>query len=94
MSERRKPHNGRDLDGNFRVKLDTVPGMRGHVYFIATHRSTETVPLDQAPADKPIWLDRSLNPAGKTMGNCFVIIRAEGGQWRRVEPAESGFVNC
>lgn len=34
------------------------------------------------------------NPAGKQMGDCFVIVRAEGGDWSRVEPAGGGFVNC
>jgi ABC-type branched-subunit amino acid transport system substrate-binding protein len=34
------------------------------------------------------------NPPGKQMGNCFVVIRAEGGQWVRTEPAGGGFVNC
>jgi ABC-type branched-subunit amino acid transport system substrate-binding protein len=34
------------------------------------------------------------NPVAKAMGNCFVIIRAEGGNWVRVEPAGGGFINC
>ena len=44
---------------NFRVKLDAVPGMRGHIYFIANKRSTATKPVDQVPADRMIWLDRA-----------------------------------
>ena len=34
------------------------------------------------------------DPVAKQMGNCFAIIRAEGGRWVRVEPAGGGFVNC
>jgi ABC-type branched-subunit amino acid transport system substrate-binding protein len=34
------------------------------------------------------------NPAAKRMGNCFAIVRAEGGRWVRAEPAGGGFVNC
>ena len=34
------------------------------------------------------------NPAGKAMGNCFVVIQAQGGNWVRVDPAGGGFVNC
>lgn len=43
----------------FRVKLDAVPGMRGHIVFKSKPeaRCTRRMPLDQVPADKPIWLD-------------------------------------
>ena len=34
------------------------------------------------------------NPAGKQMGNCFVVVRAQGGRWVRADPAGGGFVNC
>jgi len=45
----------------FRVKLDAVPGMRGHIYFKSKPeaRCTERVALEKAPADKQIWLDPS-----------------------------------
>jgi hypothetical protein len=33
------------------------------------------------------------NPSAKTIGNCFVVVTVEGGEWKRVDP-ESGFVNC
>jgi len=43
----------------FRVKLDAVPGMRGHIIFRGKPeaRSTRIFNLSDAPADKPIWLD-------------------------------------
>jgi heme/copper-type cytochrome/quinol oxidase subunit 2 len=43
----------------FRVKLDAVPGMRGHIVFRAKPeaQSTRRVPLDQVAADDPLWLD-------------------------------------
>ncbi len=34
------------------------------------------------------------NPAAKTMGNCFAIVTIENGQWRRLDPAGGGFINC
>ena len=45
----------------FRVKLDAVPGMRGHIVFKGKPeaRCTKRMALEQAPADKPIWLDPS-----------------------------------
>jgi heme/copper-type cytochrome/quinol oxidase subunit 2 len=44
---------------NFRVKLDAVPGMRGHVYFRSKPegQSTTTFEVSKAPADKMVWLD-------------------------------------
>jgi cytochrome c oxidase subunit 2 len=43
----------------FRVKLDAVPGMRGHIIFRGRPdaRSTHVYSLAEAPADKPVWLD-------------------------------------
>jgi heme/copper-type cytochrome/quinol oxidase subunit 2 len=43
----------------FRVKLDAVPGMRGHIVFRGKPeaRSTKSFTLDKVPADKPVWLD-------------------------------------
>jgi len=43
----------------FRVKLDAVPGMRGHIVFRAKPeaQSTRRVALEQVRADDPIWLD-------------------------------------
>jgi len=45
----------------FRVKLDAVPGMRGHIVFKGKPeaRCTKRMAIEQAPADKPIWLDPS-----------------------------------
>ncbi|MGH9139448.1 MAG: ABC transporter substrate-binding protein, partial [Acidimicrobiales bacterium] len=33
------------------------------------------------------------NPVAKAVGDCFVVVTVEGGQWRRVAPP-SGFINC
>ena len=54
----------------FRVKLDAVPGMRGHINFMTTPgaRSTRRVAIEAAPADKPIWLDRT-TPRVEVGGN-------------------------
>ena len=41
----------------YRVKLDAVPGMRGHIVFQSRFQSTKHTPIDQVPADKWIWLD-------------------------------------
>lgn len=41
----------------FRVKLDAVPGLEGHIVFKSRFQSTKRVPIDQVPADKWIWLD-------------------------------------
>jgi heme/copper-type cytochrome/quinol oxidase subunit 2 len=43
----------------FRVKLDAVPGMRGHIVFQSRFQSTKRTPIDQVPADKWIWLDQT-----------------------------------
>src|SRR6201999_4321542 len=55
---------------NFRVKLDAVPGMRGHVYFRSKPegQSTVNMPVEKAPADKPIWLDFD-TPGVEVAGN-------------------------
>ena len=54
----------------FRVKLDAVPGMRGHINFQAVpeSRSTVRMPIEQVPADKAIWLDRT-TPRVEAAGN-------------------------
>lgn len=54
----------------FRVKLDAVPGMRGHVNFKTKPeaRSTVRMPVDQVPAEKPIWLDYD-TPRVEAAGN-------------------------
>ena len=43
----------------FRVKLDAVPGMRGHIVFRGKPeaQSTKRMALDEVPADRPVWLD-------------------------------------
>lgn len=43
----------------FRVKLDAVPGMRGQIIFrgLPEARSTKTMSLAEAPANRPVWLD-------------------------------------
>jgi hypothetical protein len=54
----------------FRVKLDAVPGMRGHIIFkgVPEGRSTQVLALEKVPADKPIWLDPS-TPGVVAAGN-------------------------
>ncbi len=53
---------------NFRVKLDAVPGMRGHVFFESKRegQSTEPIELAKVPSDKAIWLD--LDTPGVAVG--------------------------
>jgi heme/copper-type cytochrome/quinol oxidase subunit 2 len=55
---------------NFRVKLDAVPGMRGHVYFRSKPEGQSTTMMEVAkvPADKPIWLDFD-TPGVEVFGN-------------------------
>lgn len=55
---------------NFRVKLDAVPGMRGHVYFRCKEQgqSTMNVEIAKVPADKQIWLDFD-TPGVEVAGN-------------------------
>jgi heme/copper-type cytochrome/quinol oxidase subunit 2 len=43
---------------NFRVKLDAVPGMLGHIYFRAKKQSTEDTPIDNVPLAARLWIDR------------------------------------
>jgi cytochrome c oxidase subunit 2 len=52
----------------FRVKLDAVPGMRGHIVFRSKPegQSTRRVPLEQVAANDPLWLDPET--AGVTVG--------------------------
>ena len=54
----------------FRVKLDAVPGMRGNINFKTKPeaRSTVRLAVEQAPADKPVWLDRT-TPRVEVAGN-------------------------
>jgi cytochrome c oxidase subunit 2 len=54
----------------FRVKLDAVPGMRGHIVFkgVPEGRSTQVLALDQVPANKPVWLDPA-TPGVVSAGN-------------------------
>ena len=41
----------------YRVKLDAVPGLAGHIVFMSRFQSTRRYAIDQVPADKWIWLD-------------------------------------
>jgi ABC-type branched-subunit amino acid transport system substrate-binding protein len=34
------------------------------------------------------------NPAGKRWATCFLVIKVEGGTWRRVDPPTSGYRGC
>jgi cytochrome c oxidase subunit 2 len=43
----------------FRVKLDAVPGMRGHVYFQSRFCSTKRMKLEDVPAESWVWLDQT-----------------------------------
>lgn len=46
---------------HFRVKLDAVPGMMGRILFTAKKQSTATLPIEQVPDDKQIWLGPQRN---------------------------------
>ncbi len=48
---------------NFRVKLDAVPGMLGHIYFRAQKQSTQDTPIDNVGPDTMIWIDRDTQGA-------------------------------
>ena len=41
----------------FRVKLDAVPGLGGHIVFMSRFQSTRRYAIDQVPANKWVWLD-------------------------------------
>src|SRR4051812_17407039 len=48
---------------NFRVKLDAVPGMLGHIYFRAKKQSTEDTSIDQIAMNQRLWIDRDTQGA-------------------------------
>ena len=48
---------------NFRVKLDAVPGMIGHIYFKSKVRSTRSIPVEQIKHDQALWVDRDTKGA-------------------------------
>ncbi len=48
---------------NFRVKLDAVPGMLGHIYFRAKKQSTQDTPIDSVELTSMIWIDRDTQTA-------------------------------
>jgi cytochrome c oxidase subunit 2 len=51
---------------NFRVKLDALPGMLGHIYFQAKPESqcTHEVPIEQVDLKQLLWVDRGTKNAG------------------------------
>jgi cytochrome c oxidase subunit 2 len=48
---------------NFRVKLDAVPGMLGHIYFRAKKQSTQDTPIDSVAINSMLWIDRDTQTA-------------------------------
>jgi len=48
---------------NFRVKLDAVPGMLGHIYFRAKKQSTQDTPIDSVALNSMLWIDRDTQTA-------------------------------
>ena len=48
---------------NFRVKLDAVPGMLGHIYFRAQKQSTQDTPIDSVALNSLLWIDRDTQTA-------------------------------
>jgi heme/copper-type cytochrome/quinol oxidase subunit 2 len=59
---------------NFRVKLDAVPGMLGHIYFRAKKQSTVDTPIDNVALNDRLWIDRD-TPGAKGGGenNAYLL---------------------
>jgi heme/copper-type cytochrome/quinol oxidase subunit 2 len=53
---------------NFRVKLDAVPGMLGHIYFRAQKQSTEDTQIENVALNQRLWIDRD-TPGAKGGGD-------------------------
>jgi cytochrome c oxidase subunit II len=53
---------------NFRVKLDAVPGMLGHIYFRAQKQSTVDTPIENVALNQRLWIDRD-TPGAKGGGD-------------------------
>lgn len=52
---------------HFRVKLDAVPGLKGHIFFTAKKQSTRTVPIDEVPAERAVWLGPRRDAKGELL---------------------------
>ncbi|HEV8607717.1 MAG TPA: cytochrome c oxidase subunit II [Tepidisphaeraceae bacterium] len=61
---------------NFRVKLDAVPGMLGHIYFRAKKQSTVDTPIDNVALDVRLWIDRD-TPGAKPGGENGAYLLAD-----------------
>jgi heme/copper-type cytochrome/quinol oxidase subunit 2 len=57
---------------NFRVKLDAVPGMLGHIYFRSKKQSTVDTPIDSVPLNARLWIDRDTLGA-KGVGGVYTL---------------------
>src|SRR5207248_809031 len=53
---------------NFRVKLDAVPGMLGHIFFRAKKQCTEDTAIDNVALTSLLWIDRD-TPGAKPGGD-------------------------
>jgi heme/copper-type cytochrome/quinol oxidase subunit 2 len=59
---------------NFRVKLDAVPGMLGHIYFRAKKQSTVDTEIEKVALTDRLWIDRD-TPGAKAGGenNAYLL---------------------
>ena len=61
---------------NFRVKLDAVPGMLGHIYFRAKKQSTVDTEIDNVALNQRLWIDRD-TPGAKGGGDNGAYLLAD-----------------
>src|SRR5207244_5146627 len=61
---------------NFRVKLDAVPGMLGHIYFRAKKQSTVDTEIDNVALNERLWIDRD-TPGAKGGGDNGAYLLAD-----------------
>ncbi len=61
---------------NFRVKLDAVPGMLGHIYFRSKKQSTVDTSIDNVTMNDRLWIDRD-TPGAKAGGDNGAYLLAD-----------------
>jgi cytochrome c oxidase subunit 2 len=61
---------------NFRVKLDAVPGMLGHIYFRSKKQSTVDTQIDSIALNERLWIDRD-TPGAKGGGDNGAYLLAD-----------------
>ena len=64
---------------NFRVKLDAVPGMLGHIYFRAQKQSTVDTEIEKVALNERLWIDRD-TPGAKGGGPTAALIVSRTGR--------------